>query len=71
MTQDVLREMRRKQAVRVANASRGHRARELALYQQLDARCNDPLEVPAPVERTRLSATLEEFAERAGAECPF
>jgi hypothetical protein len=33
-----LREMRRKQGVRVASASRGKRDRELALYQQIDDR---------------------------------
>jgi hypothetical protein len=68
MTQDVLREMRRKQAVRVANASRGHRDRELAYYRQLDALCSDPLDVPSPKELPRLTATLAEYA---GEELPF
>jgi hypothetical protein len=60
--------MRRQQGVRVANASRGKRARELALYQEIDRRCSDPLEYTSPEQPHGLTATVSELV---GMEIPF
>jgi hypothetical protein len=51
---DALREMRRLQGVRVANASRGARDREMLIYRQLEARIRrEEIERGESVEASR------------------